>query len=55
MDDGGGQCRAVPPVFAIDVLNHFLAALVLEVDVDVGRLAALLRHEALEQQFVEIG
>ena len=33
-------------------LHDDLAALVLEVDVDVGRLAALLGDEALEQQVV---
>ena len=33
-------------------LHDDLAALVLEVDVDVGRLAPFLRHEALEQEVV---
>ena len=36
-------------------LHDDLAALVLEVDVDVGRLAALLGDEALEQQVVALG
>src|SRR3546814_13768455 len=40
-DDGGGQRRALAAVLAIDVLHHLLAALVLEVDVDVRRLLAL--------------
>ena len=44
------QRRALAPILAVDVLDDFLAALVLEVDVDVGRLVALLRDEALEQQ-----
>jgi len=33
----------------IDILDDFLAPLVLEIDVDIGRLVALLRDEALEQ------
>src|SRR5487761_2233895 len=41
---------AVPAVLAVDVLDHLFAALVLEVDVDVGRLGALGADEALEQQ-----
>ena len=42
----------VTTVFLIDVLDHLLAPFVLEVDVDVGRFAALLRQEAVEQQLV---
>ena len=42
------QRRAVAAVFPIDVLDHLLAALMLEVDVDVGRLVALAGNEALE-------
>ena len=38
------------PYFGVDVLDHFLAPLMLEIDVDVGRLLALLGDEALEQQ-----
>ena len=38
-------------ICVVDPLDHFLPAFVLEVDVDVGRLAALLRDEALEQKF----
>ena len=41
-------------VARIDVLDDLLAALVLEIDVDVGRLAARFRDEALEQQ-VDLG
>jgi hypothetical protein len=41
---------AVAAVFLVDVLDHFLAPLMLEVDVDVGRLLALFGDEALEQQ-----
>ena len=48
-DGLGAQCRALAAEAAVDVLDHFLAALVLEVDVDVGRLVALAAHEAFEQ------
>src|SRR4029434_9587970 len=48
-DERGGERRAVAAVLRVDVLHHFLAPLVLEVDVDVGRLVALLADEALEQ------
>ncbi len=48
-DLGGADGGAVAAVTFIDVLDHLLAPLVLEVDVDVGRLAPLLRKEALEQ------
>ncbi len=37
------------PVALEDPLDHLLAPLVLEIDVDVGRLLSLLRYEALEQ------
>ncbi|MCY1515549.1 hypothetical protein D9M68_501380 [compost metagenome] len=47
------ECRPAPPVTAEQVLDDLLAALVLEVDVDIRRLVALLRHEALEQEFGE--
>ena len=43
------QRRAVPAVLRVDVLHHLFAPLVLEVDVDVRRLVALLADEALEQ------
>src|SRR3546814_18840297 len=46
------QCRAVPPVGLIDPLDDFLAPLMFEVDVDIGRLLALTRHETLEEQFM---
>ena len=38
------------PYLAVDVLDDLFAPLVLEVDVDVGRLAPLAADEALEQQ-----
>ena len=46
----GGERGAVRAVLAVDVLDDLFAPLVLEVDVDVRRLVALLRDEALEQQ-----
>ena len=50
-DDGRGQRRTIAAVLFVDVLDHFLAPLMLEVDVDVGRLVALARNESLEQHF----
>jgi hypothetical protein len=38
-----------------DPLDDLLAAFVLEVDVDVGRLPSLLGDEALEQKVVALG
>ena len=54
-DHGGGDAGALAAVFAVDVLDHLLAPLVLEIDVDVGRLAPLRRDEALEQQIGAVG
>ena len=53
-DDGGGKPGAVAAIARVDVLDHLLAPLVLEVDVDVGRLLAFGRHEAIEQH-VDLG
>src|SRR5690242_13436688 len=47
-DHGRRETRALTTVFRIDVLNHLLAPLVLEVDVDVGGLVPLGADEALE-------
>lgn len=44
----------VAPVPLIDPLQDDLAALMLEVDIDVRRLAPLLGDEALEQQVVAL-
>ena len=38
------------PYSVVDVLDHLLAALVLDVEVDVGRTVALGREEPLEEQ-----
>ncbi len=48
-DERGRQRCPVAAIFLVDVLHHFLAPLVLEVDVDVGRLVALAADEAFEQ------
>ena len=39
-DERGGQRGALAGIFPVDVLHHLLAPLMLEVDVDVGRLVA---------------
>ena len=39
-------------VLLLDVLDHLAAALLAEVDVDIGRFAAVLVEEPLEQQVV---
>ena len=44
MDHGRGDPGAVAAVFCVDVLDHFLAPLMLEIDVDVGRLACAPRR-----------
>ena len=49
-DDGRGEAGALARVGLVDVLDHLLAPLVLEIDVDVGRLAPLGRDETLEQK-----
>jgi len=49
-DDRGDHRRPIPAVAAVDVLNDLLPALVLEVHIDVRRLAPLLAEEALEEQ-----
>ncbi len=49
-DDRGGEAGAMAAVFPVDVLDDLFAPLMLEIDVDVRRLVALGRDEALEQQ-----
>ena len=49
-DHGGGEAGAVAAIALVDVLDHDLAPLMLEIDVDVRRLVAVGRHEALEQE-----
>src|SRR3546814_5721483 len=52
MDDGRGDSRAPTAVSVIDMLDHLLAPLMFEIDVDVGRLVALGRNEAREKKRV---
>ena len=51
----GGDGGALAAVFAIDVLDDFFTPLVLEIDVDVGRLVALAAKKACEQQMARVG
>ncbi len=51
-DHLGGDGGPLAAVFLVDVLEDLLAALVLEIDVDVRRLVALAADEALEEQIV---
>src|SRR3546814_18631540 len=52
---GRAERDADPARGLIDPLDHLLAALMLEIDIDVGRLAPFLADEALEQQIVARG
>src|SRR5207248_3577712 len=54
-DDGRGNSGALAPVTSVDVLDHFLASLVLEIDVDVRRLASFGGNEAFEQKIGALG
>ena len=54
-DHGGRQRRAFAPVLAVDVLDDFLAALVLEIHVYVRRFLARAADEAREQQVALLG
>ena len=54
MDDGRGDPGAVAAIALIDILHHLLAPLMFEIDVDVGRLVALFRHEAGKEQVVPL-
>ena len=54
-DDGSGERGALLAVFLVDVGDDLVAPLMLEIDVDVGRLVALLRDEALEQHVDDVG
>ena len=49
-DDGRGEAGALAAVLLVDVLHHLFAPLVLEIDVDVGRLVAFGGEEAAEDE-----
>jgi len=47
-DHRGGQRGAMAAFLLVDPLNYFLAPLMFEIDIDVGRLVAFVGQEALE-------
>jgi hypothetical protein len=49
-DDGRSDAGMVASVVLIDVLDHLLAPLVLEIHIDVGRLAAVRGDKPFEQE-----
>jgi len=49
-DDGRSYAGMVASIVIVDVLDHFLAPLVLEIHIDVGRLAAIGGDKAFEQE-----
>ncbi len=49
-DDHGGQGGVGAPVAGVDILDNLLAAMMLEIHVDVGRLAALAADEPGKEQ-----
>ena len=51
-DDGADDGGAVSAVAVVDMLDHLLPALMLEIHIDVGRLVAAGGDEALEQQIM---
>ena len=54
-DDLADKRRPVAPILCVDMLTDLLAPLVLEIDVDVGRLVPFAADEALEQDVDSIG
>ena len=55
VNHGGADRGPVAAVAPVEVLDDFLTPFVLEIDVDVGRLAALARDEAREEQVAGFG
>ncbi len=51
-NDGGCEAGAFAAVFLVNVLDDFLAPLMFEIDVDVGRLAPRRRDETREEKIV---
>ena len=51
----GRKAGAIAAIFVVDVLDHLFAPLVLEIDVDIRRLAALFGDEAVEQKLIARG
>ncbi len=52
---GRSERGAVASILGVQVLDHLFAPLVLEIDIDVGRLATFLGYETLEQQVAARG
>ena len=50
MDHRRADGRALPPVAIVEVLDHLLTALMLEIDVNIGRFVAAFGNEAGEEQ-----
>ena len=55
MDDRGAQPGPITAVFFIHVLDDFLAPLMLEIHIDIGRLITLLGQEPLKQNVMFFG
>jgi hypothetical protein len=49
-DDGRGDAGMVASIVLVNVLDHLFAPLVLEIHIDVGRLAAIRGDKAFEQE-----
>src|SRR5690606_22121508 len=45
VDDGGGDAGAMAAIAFVDVLDDFLAPLMLEIDIDVGRFVTVFGQE----------
>src|ERR1700730_6764976 len=54
-DDVGDHPGAIRAVLLVDVLEHLLAMVGGEIDVDVGRALVILVEESLEEQVVRNG
>src|SRR5258707_14051206 len=54
-NDGRCQSGPVATVLSINVLNDFLAPLVLEIDIDIGRVIERGADEALKQDVDAVG
>ena len=52
MDHGGGDASAFAAIAFVNPLHHLLAALMLEIDIDIGWFLALFGNEAGKQQIV---
>ncbi len=50
MNHGGDNRGAMAAITIEDILHHLFAARMLEIDIDIGRLAALFGEKPLEQK-----